>query len=44
MPASRPKKAAFAILGDPGYRDIGVQLLGQRMVARHGVLLAAFLI
>ena len=41
--ARRAEQAAFSILGDAGRGDVGVQRLGKRMMARHGVMLAAFL-
>ncbi len=44
MPAGGAKQDAFPLLGNAGRRDIGVQCLGQRVVARHRVLLAAFLL
>jgi hypothetical protein len=34
----------LAVLGDSGGSDIGMQYLGERMVARQSVLLAAFLV
>ena len=38
------EQIALAVVGDAGGVDIGTQYLGERMVARHRVLLAAFLV
>lgn len=44
MPTGRSEQPSLTILGDPGRVDIGVQGLGERVMARHGMLLAAFLV
>ena len=44
MPAAGAEQKALAVLGDAGGVDIGAQRLGKGMVARHGVVLAAFLV
>ena len=43
MTASRTKEPAFPVVGDTGRADIGVQRFGQRVVAGHRMVLAAFL-
>ena len=44
VPARRPEQPPLAVLGDPGRVDIGVQDLCERMMARHGVVLASSLV
>ena len=44
MPARRAEQPALAVLGDAGGIDVGVQRLGERVMAGHDVLLAAFLV
>ena len=43
-PRLRAEQPTLTILGDSGGGDIGVQRLGERMMAGHGVMLAAFLV
>jgi hypothetical protein len=43
MPACGAEQPALAVLDDAGCVDIGAQRLGERVMAGHGVLLAAFL-
>jgi hypothetical protein len=38
------EKPALAVLGDAGRIDVGAQGLGERVMARHRVFLAAFLV
>jgi hypothetical protein len=42
--AAGAEQKALAVLGDCGHGNIGVQRLGERVMARHGVKLAAFLV
>ena len=44
VPAAGAEQPALAVLGDAGGVDVGVQRLGERVMARHGVMLAAFLV
>ena len=44
VPARRAEQEALAVLGDAGGVDIGAQRLGKRVMARHDVMLAAFLV
>jgi hypothetical protein len=43
VPAGGPEQKALAVLGDAGRVDVGVNCFGERVMARHCVLLAAFL-
>ena len=43
-PRDCAEQPALAVLGDAGGGDVGVQRLGERMMAGHGVMLAAFLV
>src|ERR1700733_3157571 len=43
MSGTGPEQPALAVFGDTGCTDVGVQRLGKRVMARHCVLLAAFL-
>ena len=43
-PRAGAEQPALAVLGDAGGGDVGVQRLGERVMARHRVLLAAFLV
>ena len=43
MTARGAEKPSLAVFGEPGSVDIGAQGLGERVMARHRVLLAAFL-
>ena len=40
----RAEQKTFAIIGNGGRIDVGAQRLGECMVARHGVLFAAFFV
>ncbi len=44
MSAADAEQPALAILGDAGRSNISVKRLGERVMARHGVMLAAFLV
>ena len=44
MPAGRAEQVSSPLLSDAGRGDVGVQRLGQGVMARHRVLLAAFLL
>ena len=44
MPAAGSEQKALAVLGDAGSGNIDVQRLGERMMARHGVMLASFFV
>jgi hypothetical protein len=44
MPAAGAEQPALAILGKAGRVDVGAQSLGERVVTRHAVLLAAFFV
>src|ERR1700730_16564199 len=43
MTAGCAEQPALAVLDNGGSVDVGAQCLGERVMARHGVLLAAFL-
>jgi hypothetical protein len=43
VPARSAEQPALAVLGDAGGVDVGAQRLGECVMARHTVLLAAFL-
>jgi hypothetical protein len=43
VPWAGAEQATLAVLGDTGSGDIGMERLSQRVMAGHGVLLAAFL-
>jgi hypothetical protein len=42
--AAGSEQKALAVFGNAGRSDVGMQRLGKRMMARHGVMLAAFLV
>jgi hypothetical protein len=44
VPGAGAKQLAFAVFRDAGDIDVGAQCVGKRVVARHGVLLAALLV
>ena len=44
VPRAGAKQPALAVLGDAGGIDVGAQRLGEHVMARHRVLLAAFLV
>jgi hypothetical protein len=44
MSRAGPEQPALTIIGDAGGGDVGVKRLGERVMTRHLVMLAAFLV